>query len=40
MKHLSILVAVCFFSSLLFAQRTTSFHGTAEGARAFTTINA
>ena len=40
MKHLSILVAVCFFSSLLFAQRTTSFHGTAEGARAFATINA
>lgn len=39
MKHLPFLIVVCFFSSLLFAQTTTSFHGTAESATVTTNVN-
>jgi len=39
MNRLSILIAVCFFSSLLPAQTTTSFHATGEGAIASANVN-
>jgi hypothetical protein len=39
MKSLSVLAAVCLFSSLLPAQTTTSFHSEAEAASVLTRVN-